>query len=270
MNQETRRVLSCVALIGILATAWFKPLDPIATRQVDAGLKRALVSFATARALNSIISVAQGTQVAVEPGGVGASFAIGQALRPINDLVSQFAELMLAASVAFGVMKVMIAIGSFWPVSVLLSIFVVAWFWFRWRGRASPVWIARILFVLLLVRFGVVLVTVGSDAIFQRFLDSDYAASQDAIAGNTGRLAALTPPETGAETSLKDRITGWWSRNADVGARVEKLKALASELAEHFIRLIVVFLMQTLVLPLVLFWILFRVGRAALDAPLRA
>ena len=66
-----------------------------------------------------------------------ASCSVGQALRPINDLVSQFAELMLAASVAFGVMKVMIAIGSFWPVSLLLSIFVVAWSWFRWHRNMS-------------------------------------------------------------------------------------------------------------------------------------
>ena len=116
MKQETKRILLCLALIAVLATAWFKPLDPIATQQVDAGLKRALVSFATARALNSIR----------------------------------------------------------------------------------------------------------------------------------------------------------WTRNTDVGARVEKLKALASEMTEHFVMLIVVFLMQTLVLPLVLFWVLFRVGRAALDAPLRA
>ena len=272
MRQETKQVLLFLVLIGVLAAAWLKPLDPVATQQIDAGLKRALVSFATARALNSIISVAQGTEFAVEPGGVGVNFAVGQALRPINDMVSQFAELMLAASVAFGVMKVMVGIGSYWVVSLLLSIFALGWVWFRWRGRASPGWLSRVLFVLLLVRFGVPLVTVGSDALFHRFLDGDYAASQSAIDGNTGQLATLSAPtgETAPGSGFRERIAGWWSKNVDVGARVEKLKLVAGQMTEHFVKLIVVFLMQTLVLPLLLFWALFRIGRIVFDPPLRA
>ena len=43
--------------------------------QVDAGLKRALATYAAARALNAVISVAQGTEVALEPGGVGVVLA---------------------------------------------------------------------------------------------------------------------------------------------------------------------------------------------------
>jgi len=149
MRHGTERFLLFLALVIILAGAWFKPLEIVATQQIDAGLKRALVSFATARALNAIISVAQGTELAIEPGGVGVKLAPGQILRPINDLVEQFAELMLAASVAFGVTKVLISIGSYWVVSLLLSAFALGWIWFRWRGRDSPVWLARVLFVLL-------------------------------------------------------------------------------------------------------------------------
>lgn len=272
MRQDAHRVLVFVALAVVLAAAWLKPLDPIALQQVDAGLKRALVSFATARALNSILSVAQGTQVAVEPGGVGAVFAVGQALRPINDLIAQFAELMLAASIAFGAMKVMISIGGYWMVSAFVTAFAVAWACFRWRGRGVPAWISRFLLVLLLVRFGIALVTVGSDALFQRFMDGDYAASQSAIAGGAAQLSALAPAETQPPpaTGLGDRIAGWWSKNVDVGGRLEKLKQAAGLMTEHLVRLIVVFLMQTLVLPLLLFWILYRAGRLALDPPLRA
>src|ERR1035437_9472915 len=125
MKLELRRLSLLVFLAIVLAFAWLKPLENASTQQIDAGLKRALVSFATARALNAIISVAQGTGVAVEPAGVGVTFAPGQVLRPINELVAQFAELMLAASVAFGVMKVLITMGSYWVVSLLLSVFAV-------------------------------------------------------------------------------------------------------------------------------------------------
>ena len=273
MRQGTERFLIFLALAIVLAAAWFKPLEIAATEQVDAGLKRALVSFATARALNAIISVAQGTEIAVEPAGVGVKFAPGQVLRPINDLVAQFAELMLAASVAFGVMKALISIGSYWVVSIFLTAFALGWTWFRWRGQKSPVWLARVLFVLLLVRFAVPLVTVGSDAIFQRFLNGDYSASQNAIDGNSGQLATLSqlPAELKTGTGIGERIKGWWSQNIDfVDSRVEKLKQVASQVAEHIVKLIVVFLMQTIVLPLLLFWALYRAGKEMFDSPSRA
>src|SRR4029077_4739160 len=123
-------------------------------------------------------------ELAVEPAGLGVKLAPGQILRPINDMVEQFAELMLAASVAFGVTKVLISIGSYWVVSLLLSAFALGWFLFRWRGQEAPAWLARILLGLVLVRFAVPLVTVGSDALFQKFLNEDYEASQNAIAVN--------------------------------------------------------------------------------------
>lgn len=272
MSHGTERFLLFLALVIVLATAWLKPLEVAATQQVDAGLKRALVSFGTARAFNSIISVAQGTELAVEPGGVGINFALGQALRPINDLVAQFAELMLAASVAFGVMKVLISIGSYWVVSLFLSAFALGWVGFRWQGQQAPAWLARVIFVLLLVRFAVPLVTVGSDALFQMFLNGDYTASQKAIDGNTGQLETLTPLASGANTvnGVGERIKGWWSQNVDVGARLERLKQIASQVTEHIVKLIVVFLMQTLVMPLLLFWALYRACKAMLDPPLRA
>jgi hypothetical protein len=267
MKHGLERPLLLVAVAIVLAFAWLKPLEITATQHVDAGLKRALVSFATARALNGIISVAQGTEIAVEPAGVGVKFAPGQILRPINDLVAQFAELMLAASVAFGVMKVLINIGSYWVVSFLLSAAALGWTWFRWRERESPVWLARVLFVLLLVRFAVPLVTVGNDALFERFLSGDYAASQNAIGGSASQLATLSPPVGEAKTGsgIRERIKEWWSQNIDaLGSRLDKLKQIASQLPEYIVKLIVVFLMQTLVVPLLLLWALYRAGKAML------
>ncbi|MCB1944024.1 MAG: hypothetical protein KDI53_18575, partial [Candidatus Accumulibacter sp.] len=84
-------------------------------------MKRALVSFATARALNAVISVAQGTEVSMQPAGMGVVLTPGQLLDPVNDLVEQFSHLMLAASVAFGVQKVLISIGAYWVISLLLT-----------------------------------------------------------------------------------------------------------------------------------------------------
>jgi hypothetical protein len=255
----------------VLAGAWFKPLESVAIQQTDAGLKRALISFATARTLNGVISAIQGTALSITPFGVGTTLTPGQILRPINEVVAQFSELMLAASIAFGVMKVLISIGSFWAVSLLMTVFAVGWGWYRWRGQRSPIGIERILFVLLFVRFAMPLVTVGSDAVFQGFMQDDYSASQKAIEGNRGELEKLAPTIDQGTTgkSYSDQAKDWWQKVNPV-EWLKNLNQVANLAIEHVIKLIVVFLMQTLVVPLLLFWALYKVGRAIVFSPSRA
>jgi hypothetical protein len=53
-------------------------LDAFAEAKVDDGFKRALATFAAVRALNALISVAPGTELATQPAGVGLNFAPGQ------------------------------------------------------------------------------------------------------------------------------------------------------------------------------------------------
>ncbi len=129
-----RQILIAACLALALVAAWLAPLDQSATKHVEAGLKRALVSFARARALNAVISVVQGTEISVQLAGFGPTFTPGQALDPINDLVEQFATLMLFASVSFGVQLLLIKFGSYWAVSAALTLAVAAWVWFAWRG----------------------------------------------------------------------------------------------------------------------------------------
>ncbi|KNZ31687.1 MAG: hypothetical protein AD742_17125 [Methylibium sp. NZG] len=251
------------ALLLLLAVAWLRPLDEAAAPQVDAGLKRALASFAAARALNAVISVAQGTEVAVQPAGVGVTFAPGQALDPINDLVEQFSSLMLAASVSFGVQRALLGVGEHWVVSLLLTAAALCWLAFRWRGHAPPGWATRLLVGLLLLRFAVPVVAITSEAAFRAFLAQDYAAGQASIELSTEQFTRLnTPSEPArADEGVADRMKRWWSQTADVGKRFDEMKQVAARTVEQIVRLIVVFLMQTLVLPLVLMWGLWRLAR---------
>jgi hypothetical protein len=267
MTFPTRRAALALALAAILAAAWFAPLDAAATRQTEAGLKRALATFAAARALNAVISVAQGTEVAVEPAGVGVTFAPGQVLDPINDLIEQFSMLMLAASVSFGLQRAVIGIGGYWAVSLALSAAAIAWVWLRWRDARIPRWLTRALLVMLLVRFGVPLVAVGSETVFQVFLADQYAAGQARIELTAEQIAAKAAPPTGPapDESLSQRLQRWWSsatQGIDVAKRFEELKEAVSRTVEYIITLIVVFLLQTLVVPLLLLWVLIRIGRA--------
>ena len=259
----TRQIAAALCLALAVACAWLAPLDAPATAQVDAGLKRALVSFATARALHGVLSVVQGTQFSAQPLGVGVTLTPGQLLAPVNDLVKHFSDLMLVASVAFGVQKAMIAIGSYWLISAALTAVALAWGWVYFRQQRVRPWLSKVLVVLLMARFAIPVVVIGTDAIWQKFLAADYVATQTAIDSASGQAQKLGPPVVAAteNTSIVDKARQWMSGVTDVKARFEDIKLAAERVTEQIIRLMVIFLLQTLILPVLLLWGLYAFAR---------
>ena len=259
--QLAKRVILALIVAALVACSWLAPLESSANQYVDAGLKRALLSYATARALNAVISVAQGTEIAVQPAGVGVVFTPGQALDPVNDLIEQFANLMLSASVAFGVQKVLLTIGAHWTVSLLLSLAALIWAALSLYRNDAPPWLARLLVVSLMLRFALPIVVIGSDFLFQHFMAADYQASQQGIETVSLQLDQLDPPPASAEPALLERFKNWAAQQSDLKTRYAKLKQAAEQATERIVKLMVVFLLQTLVFPVALLWLLWGVAR---------
>lgn len=251
-----KRISVTLLLAALVAFSWFSPLDTLATQQVDAGLKRALVSFATARTLNAVISVAQGTEVAIQPLGFGVNLAPGQLLDPINDLVEQFSHLMLIASVSFGVQKVLISMGAHWLIPSCLALVALLWSVFYLFRFAMPVWLPKLLVIVIMLRLTVPVVTVGTDVLFQQFLAADYADSQSIIEAGAADAKQLNPPDTLPPVSkgFLDSLKTMVPQDLNVGARIDRFRNAAEQWPEKIIKLIVIFLLQTLLLPMVLLW----------------
>jgi len=273
MKQKLERSLVVAVLVLVFAGGWLGSLDNVATGVVDEGLKRALISFASARALNATLSVIQSADLSAKPLGFGLSLTVGQIVHPINELVGQFAELMLAASVIFGVMKFLIIIGKYEGITVLLSVAALGWAWFIWRDRACPSWLMKVLLVLVLVRFAVPVVFVGSDAVFTRLLKDRYDVAQRGITVDENWLAPtikswLAVPKDAVVDQVKNfgwpdlskkEVQGIPAEISDrLADRIRAFKQAIEGWVEHMINLIVLFLLQTLVLPLIFFWILYR------------
>ena len=267
--QIVRNAMVAFIVVAITACAWLAPMDTPAMERVDAGLKRALISFATARALNAVISVAQGTEASIQPLGFGVTLTPGQVLRPIHELVEQFSNLMLAASVVFGVQKVLISIGSYWPLPLALTVAALGWAACCFFQRPPPAVLSRLLVILLMLRFAIPVMTLGTDALWHKYLAADYAVSQDSISSTSGQVDKLSPSisEVSESQGLLEKMKGWLSKNADVKAHFASLKAAAEQAAEHIVKLIVIFVLQTLVIPLLLLWALYGVARRAFEWP---
>ena len=79
-------------------------IDDNAKKLVDESFKQAVIVFGSAKALNGVISLAQGTEINLP----FVVVAIGQILDPINDLVEQFSLIMLASLVSLGIQKILL------------------------------------------------------------------------------------------------------------------------------------------------------------------
>ncbi|MBA4265478.1 MAG: hypothetical protein C0453_10380 [Comamonadaceae bacterium] len=241
--QTLNRTLLLVLVIALVGLAWFQPLDQLAVAHSEAGLKRSLAAFAAARGLNAVISVIQGTEVT---GGafVNVTLALGQVLDPVNDLIEQFSKLMLVVSVVFGVQLLLIQMGATWVVSLLLTVLLLVWAWRKLGpgpGHAPP-WLGRLLLALLIVRFVVPVMAITSELSHRAFMADKYAASQQAIESSTAALGELGSGQGSA--------TPWWDLREKLGGKIEELKQDAERVVSHVIDLIVLFVAQTIVLPL--------------------
>ena len=295
-----RRALAITAALLIAVGAWAPAIQDMANSQVDAGLKRSLITYASARALNAVISVVQGTELSVQPLGVGVTLTLGQILDPINDLVEQFSSLMLFASVAFGIQKVLLVVGAHWLISTLVTGFAVVWAALIWWDKAPP-WVSRVMLVLVMIRFAIPIVTIGSDLVFQQVMAKDYAESQRILDMSTQEAKGVTlqspSPEKAAgspvatqgaasvpKQSWMNRLPGFArSENSGEAGDTEK-KSISEKVKEIFggkissmkpdieaiqkslesipervIKLIVIFMAQTIIVPLVVMWALYIV-----------
>lgn len=261
-----RHALLALAAVAVLALAWTGHVDRLAQENVEAGLKRALITFAAARTANAVISAVQETTVAIQPFGVGVTLSPAQALDPINDLVEQFSTLMLAASISFAVQRVLIFVGGYAWVSVFLTVALAAWAWLTWRGGRAPLWLTRTLLVLLLVRFAVPLSALGSEAVFRLTMASEYAQAQSMVQTTSDDLRRMAPEsQSKGSGGAIERLREWWDRQKqDIQVYFGQLRDKAENLVRHIVVLAALFVVQTLLLPVGFLWIVQRLFRTAL------
>ncbi len=264
-----RQAALILVLLIVLACSWLKPMDEPAKAQGDAGLKRALISFASARAIGGLLSVVQAAQVDIQPAGLGVTLSPGQLLAPVNDLVKHFADLMLMACVAFGIQKVLIGISGHLLISAALTVTTVAWAAVKLRGHYMPTWLAKSFVILLMLRFAIPVAMLGTNELTQKFLKADYEAAQTAITAEVvkaGSYGVPNPPPAVANGWLPS-MPSVIPNLAQIRARYDEMRIALEQSTEHVVKLMVVFLLQTLLLPLVIIWLMYGIARVTVERP---
>ena len=269
-------VLRTLLIATLVAASFWNGLDTYAEEQVEAALQRALVAFAIARGLNGVISVAQGTEIAIQPAGVGVKLAPGELLDPVNDLVEQFSTVMLFASASLGLQRLTILMSAWPPLAFAIAALAILWLAatvHHDRGVArlpNPALAPRprtmlaiqgALVVMLAMRFAVPLSALGSEAAYRLFLADEYeqsSAELELARKGIGEAAASVKPVQPAPDDLIDRAQRWIAdagETFDVEKRLQELQKLATAVTRNIVDLIAIFIVQTVTMPLLFMWL---------------
>ncbi|MFK8075066.1 MAG: hypothetical protein AB8B84_00670 [Granulosicoccus sp.] len=267
---STSQVVTIVAVLLSVVLALIPATDEVGQSHVDTAFKRALVGYALARGLNGAISVAQGTEVAIQPAGVGVNFTPGQILDPVNDLVERFSWIMMLASSSLGIQKVLLSMSAW---NGLLLVVVLSGLLFLlsilWSRLSEVRWVLQRLFLfVLLLRFMMPAISIANDWVYRTFLEGDYLAAsasleqaQLAIGEINDEVLAEHRNETPTLLERARVIYDQAMANVDIDRRLQEYRHAAETISENTIRLVVVFLMQTLVFPLLFMFIVWGIIR---------
>lgn len=256
-------------LVAALSVTPF--IDQRAAADYEQLFQRAFVTFALARTINGVISVVQGTEIALQPAGVGVTLTPGEILDPVNDLVERFSWIMMGATISLGVQNVLLDVSAWWVIQALVSA-LAAWMliriWYPGQGSQSRrVILKRVFLSLLFIRFAVPVMLIGNDLLYQQFLEERYQQSTEVITEAGRELEQITEEASAGNTedtddSMLDSITRAWNSTVDsidLSARLKRMQSHAADVIENLIQLSVVFILQTGLLPVAFLWFFVQV-----------
>ena len=271
LSRPLKYGLMAFAIAAMIAVSFFKPIDNSSQSQLDSALTRATIGFGLARTLNGVISVAQGTEFAVQPAGVGVNFSPGEILDPINDLVERFSWVMLLATSSLGVQKILLEVSSWAGISVLLAGAGLFFLLTRMRNSAIASMAdiaAKLLLLMLLVRFLIPLGSIANDWVYKQFLQPHFEHSSEQLEIASDRIREISTRQTNPEKtpgSLTERAKGFYksmTSKFDFDGMLNDYKQSAENVSENAVNLIVVFLLQTIVFPLLFLYVIYRLFKS--------
>ncbi len=269
-------------VLGCVLLAFYNPLDKLGRDYLDSAFERSLLSFAVARGLNGVLSVAQGTEFAIQPAGVGINFTPGEILDPVNDLVERFSWVMLLSSSSLGVQKILLSMSGWVWLTVGLSLvgllYLASLWWSNASIKSTRTYISRFFLLLMVLRFSLPAVALMNEWVFEQFLQEQYnvASSElkkasDEIANINEETSAVTKGQNNPneEVGFLDQAVKLYNsalEQVDFDRRLERYKQAAEEVSENTINLIVVFVLQTIILPLLFLWLIVGLFRRLFNA----
>lgn len=262
-----------VLLLAVAAINFTATLDKQAEAPINDAFERALITYGVVRGINAVVSVIQGTEIAIEPAGVGVILTPGEMFDPVNDLIERFSLIVLIASTSLGAQKILVGIGATVLVQIAVAFALSIQLASLWRPTLlASKWgaaLLRVSLLLILLRFLIPTTVLLNDIVYEHYLDQQYTESYTQLEQTRTEVKALQDSEADplpeqTEGGILDQIGRLYDRTAqriNVDARLAEYEQRLANASEQIIDLIVVFVLQTLIFPLLLLWLGLKVIR---------
>lgn len=269
-----------VIVIGILAYTSvinkmfdktpIKKIDEKSSRYLDDAFKRAIYTYAIVRGINGVISVIQNTHIAVSPAGLGVNVAVGEILDPVNDLIERFSWVMLISTTSLGIQKICMEIGAWLGLNILLSAAMLMIFIGIWVPENFIInfksWGYKLLIVAIMIRFCIPAVSMASDKLYDLFLKDSYEEATQSLDKLNQHLKEtdiikedrnIHKKENGVLGNIKKYYRDT-KETLKINERIQLLKRRLAEYAKDTINLIIVFILQTVIIPIFVLWVFLK------------
>jgi predicted nucleic acid-binding Zn-ribbon protein len=198
------RYLWLVALIGLPALSWSGILDQFSSENINASISSAGLIYGTARGINALVSLLQGTELNVP----FVTFSVGEVLDPVNDLIERFSDIVLLALGSLALQKILLSVVSNTMFTVLLSLVAVCTGLSLFLGgpklRSA---LLRTFLVIAFFRFSLGLVVLANSWVDSTFLDEadqQRHVAMEKFQGELRQIDTLSRREAEAETRLAE------------------------------------------------------------------
>ncbi len=255
------RVGGVLFIVALLGASWTGIADRPAAAYLEQALARTLATFAVARGTNAAISFLKDADVTVTPVGVGVTVSPGELLDPIDDLVEQLSTLLLWAATSLGIQRIGLELAGSLPIKLFCTVTGVIWLgtvW--WPGNAwMRILATRLLVLALALRWlvpthALMIQTIDHHVLSPRF---DQALAALTLSRDQATALGSATTEAPPDQPWTERVMGLWTGGArlDLEARVVALAKSMTSLGARVVELMVVFSLQTIVLPLAFVWL---------------
>ena len=266
------KIFISILLICILALSFTVGFDEEAMKLHNEAFNRAMVSFGLAKGLNAIISLIQGTELSFTPVGIGLNFSVGEVLDPFNDMVERFSWVMLAASVSLGIQKLLLVLSTKLFLQVGIGVSVCFSIFFLWLKKLqNSIFFSfslRVLFLLIILRFGAVLFVYSSEIFYDSVLKPEYISCSNVVEQTKKELEDMQNKNkeiltsNGKKSVKKTKWYEWEIGSAyndiksklNISKQLNDLQSSIEEASNKIITLITIFIVQSVIMPLLFIW----------------
>ncbi|MAT91967.1 MAG: hypothetical protein CME59_05155 [Halioglobus sp.] len=198
------RYLVLLAIVALPLLGWLGTLDRYSAEQVDHSIATAGVIYGTARGINALVSLLQGTELNIP----FLTFTIGEVLDPVNDLIERFSEVILIALGSLALQKILLAVVSDTLFNIALSIAAAATALALLPGRTNLLsQVLRGFLLIAFLRFSLGLVVLANgwvDATFLDAADQRRHRAMEKFQGELREIDSLSRTQARAQAGLED------------------------------------------------------------------